>query len=89
MLHEFISKQKRGFRAVHKKKKQEKMRLIDDNCFSVAEEVKEETCSEILSFKDYIDTLSSEELEEILKLLIPVVKLSPKMYLIGTKSRQL
>ena len=33
--------------------------------------------------------LSSEELEEILKLLIPVVKLNVKMYLIGTKSRHL
>ena len=43
----------------------------------------------MLSFQSYIDLLSSEELEEILKLLIPVVKLNVKMYLIGTKSRHL
>ena len=33
--------------------------------------------------------LSAEELEEILKLLIPVVKINVKMYLIGTKTRHL
>ena len=41
------------------------------------------------SLSSFMDLLSQQQTEEILRLLIPVIKLNVKMYLIGTKSRHL
>ena len=41
------------------------------------------------TFQSFIDLLSQAELEECLRLLIPIIKLDVKMYLIGTKQRHL
>ena len=41
------------------------------------------------SFQDFIDLLSDVELNELLRLIMPIVKLEPGKYLIGTKVRQI
>jgi len=50
------------------------------------EESKEEGFT---TFQSFIDLLSREELEECLRLLIPIIKLGVSIYLIGTKKVQL
>ena len=37
------------------------------------------------SFQNFIDLLSDAELEECLRLILPIIKLEPGKYLIGTK----
>ena len=37
------------------------------------------------SFQDFIDLLSDVELEECLRLLLPIIKLDAGKYLVGTK----
>jgi len=41
------------------------------------------------SFQNFIDLLSKEQLEQCLRLLVPVIKLDTNSYLIGTQKRQL
>jgi len=41
------------------------------------------------SFQDFIDVLSDVELNELLRLVLPIVKLEPGKYMIGTKVRQI
>jgi len=41
------------------------------------------------SFQDFINLLSDIELSELLRLILPIVKLEPGKYLIGTKVRQI
>ena len=41
------------------------------------------------SFQDFIDLLSDLELDELLRLILPIVKIETGKYLIGTKVRQI
>ena len=41
------------------------------------------------NFQDFIDVLSDSELDELLRLILPIVKIEPGKYLIGTKVRQI
>lgn len=38
------------------------------------------------SFKDFLNLLSNAELDECLRLILPIIKLEPGKYLIGTKA---
>ena len=49
------------------------------------DQIDEEEEEGFTSFQSFIDLMSTEELEECLRLLIPIVKLSESQYLIGTK----
>lgn len=51
------------------------------------EEAKELTEEE--TFQQFVDLLTDLELEEMLRLLMPIIKLGPGKYLIGSKIRQI
>ena len=41
------------------------------------------------AMQNYLDLLTDLELEELLRLILPIIKLEPSKYLIGTKIRQI
>ena len=65
------------------------------NLFGQAVEDLEETKDgpsekkDLNDFQNFVDLLSRSELEEILRLLIPIIKLRTNLYLVGTKQRQI
>ena len=87
---EFMAKQRRTVRIAHhnqtilksaEKKKKEETPFDEDE----QDQSNEEEEEGFTSFQSFIDLMSTEELEECLRLLIPIVKLSESQYLIGTK----
>ena len=44
---------------------------------------------EAMSFQNFIDLMSNEELEQCMRLIVPVIKLDTNSYIVGTQKRQL
>jgi len=95
---EFMRKKRKELYAAHREELKKEVMTAEKhyeeiNLFGQAAENLEETKDgpsenkDTDDFQNFVDLLSRSELEEILRLLIPIIKLRTNLYLVGTKQR--